>query len=109
MERADFFPITAQVIDPLDNDPNGVDRDANANDLKIKNQFLDKFVIKFSDVGVGVDDNTVKSANFTITATDLVGNTKTLIDGTDYTFVYNSSSDEVTLLPSSGIWPLNFT
>jgi hypothetical protein len=32
-----------------------------------------------------------------------------LVDGTDYRFVYNSTSDEVTLLPSSGIWPLNFT
>lgn len=109
IERADFFPMTAQVIDPLDNDPNGRDRDANANDVKIKNELLEKFVIKFADVGVGVDDLTVKSANFTVTSTNLVGVTTTLVDGTDYTFVYNSTSDEVTLLPSSGIWPLNFT
>jgi hypothetical protein len=115
VERADFSPPTAQIINPLDNDALGRDREPAQDDVRIRNELLDKFVIKLLDVGVGIDDVVPNvaarnSANYVLTATDATTNvTQTLVEGTHYTFVYNSSADEVTFLPSSGTWPLNFT
>jgi hypothetical protein len=108
IERADFSPPTAAIVDPQDNDPANRDRNRTLNDVAIRNENLSQFVIRLSDVGVGIDDTTVSSAQFQVfrdgvRLSDQSGATP------DYFFVYNATTDEAIFLPTAGVWPLNHT
>jgi hypothetical protein len=108
IERADFSPPTAALVDPLDNDPANRDRNRALHDVAIRNENLTQFVIRLSDVGVGIDDSTVTSSQFTVMRdgvplSDQSGATP------DYFFVYNATTDEAIFLPTSGVWPSNHT
>jgi hypothetical protein len=124
VERADFSRPTAgvyvtddQLVDIFDNDAAKRDRNSADNDMAIRNTDVTRFVIRLDDVGVGIDDATVTSSQFIVTATDLQGVTRQLFDaGTqplganpDYTFVYNAKTHEAIFIPTFGVWPLNNT
>lgn len=108
IERADFSRPTAAIVDPLDNDPANRDRNRALNDVAIRNENLTQFVIRLSDVGVGIDDSTVTSSQFTVTRDGVVLSDQTGATP-DYFFVYNATTDEAIFLPTAGVWPLNHT
>jgi Dockerin type I domain/GEVED domain len=102
IERTDFTRPFATLIDPLDNDNAGRDRNSALNDVVIRNELLRRFVVKLNDSGVGIDDSRIASALFTIMQDDIL-----LSDQIDYTFVYDPVADEAIFTPTSGAWPLN--
>jgi len=115
VERADFLNPTASMLEPLDNDNNSPFRDRNRapNDLAIRNEDLERFVVKLSDDGVGIDDFTVDHNKFTLTVDGVVLiddiNAAALGVSPDYQFVYNPATDQAIFTPSSGIWAKNHT
>jgi hypothetical protein len=85
VDRADWFPPTAQMLNPLDNDAAGRDRDPNPTVISILENQLPYFAILLSDgTGVGVDSATVTAQNVTVTQ-----NRALLTEGVHYTFGYN--------------------
>ncbi len=87
IERADFVGPTAQLVQPLDNGP-GDGNSAVGTVFITSPTALTQFAIQFSDQGVGVDDTTADLAsNYVLTQDG-----KTLVNGTDYIFVYNANT-----------------
>ena len=85
IERADFVGPTVQLTQPLDNGAG--DGDPRLGFVLLTTPTpLTQFALQFSDVGVGVDDTTASLATDYV----LTQNGKTLTNGVDYTFVYNS-------------------
>lgn len=104
IERADFLGPTAEMAGPIDNDPEGIDRDPANNHLVLLNAQLTEFAIQLLDgVGVGIDDATVDSSKFTVQRT-VAGTTTTLVRDVDYTLAYDTNSDIARLIPAQGIW-----
>src|SRR5262249_55978666 len=75
VERADFsrptggvYVTDSQLVDIFDNDAAKRDRNSADNDMAIRNTDVTRFVIRLNDVGVGIDDATVTSAQFTVTS-----------------------------------------
>ena len=104
IERTDFARPVGRITDPLDNDPANRDRSPAPNDVLIRNETLTIFVLKLLDAGIGIDDLSVTAGKFILSQDGVP-----LVLGTDYTFVYNSTNDEVYFTPISGAWPLNHT
>jgi hypothetical protein len=114
VERADFSAPTASVSDPLDNDNGHRDRNLAVNDVAIRNENLTQFVLKLSDVGIGINPATVTPSQFKLTREDgvqLLDQAAAQAAGVapDYQFVFNQSTNEVFFIPAEGIWPLNHT
>ncbi|MEX0679627.1 MAG: dockerin type I domain-containing protein [Pirellulales bacterium] len=112
VERADFVGPTAALVNPIDNDPNRIDRNPLPNHLLLVNALLTDFSIQLLDgVGAGIDDSTVlptaSAEKFTIRRT-IGGTTTTLTRNVDYVLAYDTNSKIVKLIPSQGIW-LNAT
>ncbi|MFO0882801.1 MAG: dockerin type I domain-containing protein [Pirellulales bacterium] len=104
LERVDFLGPTARMLDPVDNDTNGRDRNPATTQIAIRNEVLYQFLVKLEDSGTGIDDSTVLNTNVT-----LLQDGVPMVEGTDYIFVYDASKDEVKLLPVSGIWAMEHT
>jgi len=87
---------TASLLVPLDGGPDDLDGDAG--DVTV-NTTQSSFQIQLSDVGDGIDDETVISATVTLTK-----DTETLTEGTgsDYSFSYDAGLDVITLTPAGG-------
>ncbi|MGI9471938.1 MAG: GEVED domain-containing protein, partial [Rubripirellula sp.] len=116
-ELADFVGPFAIAEIPRDNDAAGVDTDPATSFITLNGGVFDEFRIQLRDTGdesdpftgFGVDDRTVvvsviddlrpSGANVTLFEDD-----RLLIEGIDYTFNYNSTSDTITLTPLAGIW-----
>jgi hypothetical protein len=95
IERADFVGPTAKLTNPLDGGSDDGDPTTN-NVFIILPTALTEFDLQLNDVGVGIDNSTVKSSDFVVTQTDPLTNiTTTLKDGTDYKFVYNTTTHTV--------------
>ncbi len=100
IERADFIGSFVNLIHPLDNDGDGLDRNTDLNDVVISGTPpIPRFVLKLRDTGIGIDDLAVNPDQFVLTE-----NGVPLVLGTDYSFIYNPNTDEVTFLPASGTW-----
>ena len=87
IERADFVGPTAKLVVPLDNGP-GDGNPAVGTVFITSATALTSFAIQFTDVGVGVDDTTADQAATYVLKQD----GKTLVNGTDYIFVYNANT-----------------
>jgi hypothetical protein len=105
IERADFTGPSVRLISPLDNDGSGLDLNPDLNDVSIKgtttngDRAAPNFILKFADVGIGIDDAGVVPGQFTVTRDGVP-----LVLGTDYSFVYNPNTDEASFFPASGTW-----
>jgi hypothetical protein len=99
IDRVDFDLPTSGLTTPLDNDPPGLDLDPTADTVLLNNVTLFKFEVQLNDVGIGIDDAAINTTQFVITADGVA-----LVDGVDYTFIYNSNKHLVTFLPNSGTW-----
>jgi len=98
VERADFIGARVDLIDPLDNDLDGRDRNPALYDVVVKPSVA-QFKLRLVDTGIGIDDLAVNPGQFTLLKDGVA-----LVLGTDYSFVYNTNTDEVTFLPASGTW-----
>ena len=112
IDRVDFFGPTSLLVEPLDNDASGVDRDPALHDVRLAGQLVTQFAIQLFDAGVGVNDDTVIAPNVQVyrdadmaTFEDEATRDAPLVEGTDYFFNYNATNDVINLVPAAGIWP----
>ncbi len=103
LERADFLGPTAQLLNPVDNDASGNDRNTAANEVTLLNVLLTDFSIQLLDSGVGIDPATVTADKFVVTRT-VNGSTTTLVPGVDFAMAYDTNSRIARLVPSQGVW-----
>lgn len=90
VERADFIGPFATLVVPLDN---GVfDQDPLVHDVTaVVSNFQPRFVVKLNTDGIGVNDQFVTASQW-----EVKQNGELLVEGVDYTFIYNTATDEVT-------------
>jgi hypothetical protein len=106
LDRVDFVGPTSTLLNPRDNDDLGFDGDPTLTKVVLGNITLFTFEVQLNDAGIGIDDSTVTSSQVVLTQTK-GGVTKTLVNGTDYVFSYDSTNNKIILRPTGGIWPLN--
>lgn len=103
IDRVDFFRPTAMLTDPLDGSTNDLEPALNRVWLNLPG-VVRELTVSLSDIGIGVDDNRVllNGSQFrlfmddgVLQGTDTNGTEGPLINGTDYVFVYNSTTNEV--------------
>ena len=100
IDRVDFAGPTGALVDPLDNDPAGIDRNPSPNDVLVVGSLLTQFAIQLSDKeGVGIADGTVTPA-----AVEVRKNGVLLALDLDYLFAYNATNDVISLYPAAGVW-----
>ncbi len=109
LERADFDGPTAVAVAPQDNDARNVDQDKAVSIIELTDGVYPEFRIKLVDgIGTGVDDTTVAGSTTTLrlpgSAVTVFENGRLLKEGFDYTFSYDTTTNEVTLTPLAGIW-----
>jgi len=111
LDRSDFVGPTATSVSPRDNDADGLDANPAAAVLEFDTSAAySSFSIRLVDgvppadpnLGSGLQDTTVVSSNVILKRDGVP-----LVDGIDYTFSYNATSDTIVLTPLSGIWEPN--
>ncbi|MEZ6132565.1 MAG: hypothetical protein R3C59_28195 [Planctomycetaceae bacterium] len=89
VERSDFEGPFATIVVPEDN--TGGDLDPSVHDVvRIVPTFLQRFIVRLNDDGIGVDDATVSGSQW-----ELRKNGVLLQQNIDYTFIYNTATNEV--------------
>jgi hypothetical protein len=108
IDRVDFVGPTSELTNPIDNDPLEVDGDPTISRVSLGNVSLFSFEIQLNDVGIGIDDRSVASRAVRVQET--FGTvTRTLVDGIDYVYSYDSTNNKIILRPTGGIWQLSRT
>ncbi|MEZ6150590.1 MAG: Ig-like domain-containing protein [Pirellulaceae bacterium] len=100
VDRSDFLPLNAVILQPQDNDAALLDSDRNTTTIQLTQGTLGYFSILLQDNnGTGPDPATVVAA-----AIGLTENGRLLTEGVDYVVGYNANSRTVRLTPQAGIW-----
>ena len=108
VDRSDFVGPTVQLLTPRDNDTDGLDQNRADTAVRLSaDTVLTSFQIRLIDgvppadaqLGSGVDDLTVTTGNVSVFRDGVE-----LVDGIDYSFSYNATSDTIVVTPLSGIW-----
>lgn len=108
IDRVDFVGPSANLVNPLDNDGEGNDRNPNSTIVQLAGGLLTDFSIQLVDGnalndpldGTGIDPLSVTSATVVVTAAGA-----TLVDGLDYSFTFDSTNSTIRLIPLAGFWP----
>ncbi len=116
-DRADFIGPAAILLNPIDNDALGIDRDGSDSVVQLVSGVYPEFRIQLADgnepanplLGLGIDDNTVVTSiipdkRLTGAAVAVFEDGRLLQEGIDYTFAYNATRDEIILTPLAGVW-----
>ena len=106
-DRSDFVGPIAIAINPRDNDALGTDNNPALGTVEVVTKSLNHFDIQVLDAsalgnlsqGTGIDRTTVSS-----NAILLLKNGNILVEGVDYRFGYDSTSNIIRLTPLAGIW-----
>lgn len=106
-DRSDTSGPTAILVNPFDNDGDGLDIDRSGSVVFRPTGVFTEFAIQLVDGlsvgaqvdGVGIDDATVIGATLTITQDG-----RFLAQGIDYTYNYDATSDKIVVKPLAGIW-----
>lgn len=107
IERADFVGPTARITLPADNDVAGVDLDNTPTKVYVANpELFTTMIIKLNDTGIGIDDKLVNSLQFTLTE-QTSSTQRTLVQGVDYLFSYNSNTNEAIFTSIAGVFKLD--
>jgi len=103
IDRVDFSAPMATIIDPMDNDPAGVDRNVVVNDVFVIDESIPVFAIQLTDTvgGIGIDDSSVRASTVQIFKN---GSTTPLEWNVDYFFRYDERLDVISLIPATGLW-----
>jgi Bacterial cadherin-like domain/Bacterial Ig domain/Bacterial pre-peptidase C-terminal domain/Dockerin type I domain/GEVED domain len=116
IDRADFVGPTAVSLNPVDNDAQGVDIDTTASVMRLASGVYPEFRIQLKDgfetgnlqAGTGIDDNSVigrdGSNRLPGSVVTITENGRLLVEGIDYVFSYNTTTNEIVLTPLAGIW-----
>jgi hypothetical protein len=107
IDRADSIGPSQFVVNPLDNDALGADSNSAEGIVELVNLSLNYFDIRLVDgagenglsQGSGVDDATVTSNAVLVSRNDVP-----LVEGRDYDFGYNPTSNTIRLTPLGGVW-----
>ncbi|MEZ6101434.1 MAG: NF038122 family metalloprotease [Pirellulaceae bacterium] len=105
LDRADFIGPAAVLLNPIDNDTLGRDRDTSATSVALFGVSLSSFEIQLSDgtfpnsQGVGADDARINGGQVTVNRDGV-----DLVEGVDYRFRYDPTNDTIRLIPLAGIW-----
>ncbi|TWU03779.1 hypothetical protein Pla100_07090 [Neorhodopirellula pilleata] len=116
-ERADFNGPVAIILNPLDNDPAGLDADGNDTFIDRPVGGLSEFIIQLRDTGdsadpftgVGLDGDTVivselpglRKSGDNVTVFE---NDRLLVEGIDYRIRFDEVSNNLFITPIAGIW-----
>ncbi|MFM8570667.1 MAG: GEVED domain-containing protein [Pirellula sp.] len=106
-DRSDFTGPAVLSLSPRDNDTLGADSNPTPGVIELVSnslayfdlQVLDTSALDFNAQGTGVDSKTVTRNSLIISK-----NGKILIEGQDYRFGYDSTSNIIRLTPLSGLW-----
>jgi hypothetical protein len=116
VDRADFVGPTAVIATPIDNDAERVDIDNTLSVVRLSSGVYPEFRIQLKDgfetsnlqAGTGIDDNSVTGRDggnrlpgSVLTITE---NGRLLVEGIDYVFSYNLTTNEILLRPLAGVW-----
>lgn len=107
VDRADFDAPFAVLLDPIDNDISGFDKDPNDTVVSLSDPIVASFSILLGDgrgpnspfEGTGIDPLTVSRS-----AVKVRRNNVELIEGSDYVLGFNPSTGEMRLTPLSTLW-----
>ena len=107
IDRSDFAGPTAMLINPRDNDAQGVDADPRDTFVEVRDTTLFFFSIQLIDgvppsdesYGSGPDRSTVLPEAVTVSRDG-----ELLQEGVDYRFSYDATSAIIRLTPLAGIW-----
>jgi hypothetical protein len=106
-DRSDFLGPTAIAINPQDNDALGKDSNPTQGVVELVSTALNYFDLQVLDVGAlnGVSQGTgVDAQTVSPYAVLVYKNGKVLVEGLDYRFGYDSTSNIIRLTPLSGLW-----
>ena len=94
IDRVDFSRPRARLAMP--DDQSLIDGDTDIDEVWIdQTQTLRQFIVRLNDEGIGIDHATVNSSQFVLKRVATDGITEViLLDGVDYTFAYNSVTNE---------------
>ncbi|XZE21695.1 GEVED domain-containing protein [Pirellulaceae bacterium SH449] len=106
-DRSDFVGPSAFALNPRDNDAAGTDRNSAVGIVEVIGATLNYFDIQLRDSSIlgsisqgnGIDQSTVDS-----NAIILVKDGNVLVEGQDYRFGFDPTSNIVRLTPLSGLW-----
>ena len=116
LERADFIGPSAIILNPTDNDAQGVDQDKTESIIVLNGGVYPEFRIQLKDGfetanlggGTGILDDSVvgrsggnRMPGSAVTVTE---NGRLLVEGVDYAFSYDSTTDQIVLKPLAGVW-----
>jgi hypothetical protein len=119
IDRADFVGPSAISVNPVDNDAQNVDIDKTESVMQLTGGVYPEFRIQLKDGfeaanlggGTGIDDDSVtgrtggnRLPGSVVTITE---NGKLLLEGIDYVFSYNTTTNEIVLKPLAGVWKNN--
>ncbi|MCY2989590.1 MAG: Ig-like domain-containing protein, partial [Planctomycetota bacterium] len=110
VDRVDTLGPYLQMLNPLDNDAQGLDTDPNLTVIHEPTGLFDSFTLLLADgpgsplpnEGTGVDGNTVLDKSIQLTQDGTL-----LKSGVDYTWGYSSTNNILVLTPLSGVWEPN--
>ncbi len=110
LDRGDFIGPTALLINPRDNDSDGVDLDPTATNVRLlsdPDNPLTAFVIQLFDGGgaditlggAGVNDFSVINSAVQVSRDGVV-----LTEGVEYALDYDTTNNQIRLVPAAGVW-----
>lgn len=106
-DRSDQAGPVARLVLPADNDPAGIDANRAANVVTLLNGSVEAFEIRLLDgvapsdpvPGTGIADGSVTSESVIVLRDNIP-----LVEGIDYNFAYQASSNTIRLTPLAGLW-----
>lgn len=116
VDRADFIGPSAISLVPIDNDAQKVDIDSTESVMQLTSGIYPEFRIQLKDGfetanlggGTGINDDSVvgrsggnRLPGSVVTITE---NGRLLVEGIDYAFSYNTTTNEIVLKPLAGVW-----
>ena len=116
VDRADFTGPSAISLVPIDNDAQQVDSDKAVSVIQLTSGVYPEFRIQLKDGfetanlggGTGIDDDSVIGRTggnrLPGSAVTITENGRLLIEGIDYAFSYNTTTNEIVLKPLAGVW-----
>ncbi|REK17934.1 MAG: hypothetical protein DWQ37_05280 [Planctomycetota bacterium] len=105
IERADFVGPTVALVNPVDNDSGGLDRNPQASQVLLVNALLTEFAVQLLDgTGAGIDDTTASDVSQYIIERTIDGQTEVLDPGVDYALAYDANNKIARLIPADGLW-----
>jgi hypothetical protein len=106
-ERSDFLGPTVAIVQPMDNDNQGLDLNPLVGSVELNNFTAKYFDIRLFDgaeldtsiQGIGIDPTSVSKGALIVTEDG-----QPLAEGVDYRFGFDSSTGIIRLTPIAGVW-----